>query len=191
MKKKRCLGGRSHDTVSNQCRRCGIFKRGSPERRIADFWAKVDRNGPAHPHRPELGNCWIWIGAKTSHGYGEYLFQGRVRHAHQVAYFLEHGAYPDGLADMRNVHRHTCDRKACVRSSHLIVSSQKENMADVLARGGRKNVLHPNTVASVRAFGKSGLPPRAIARIIGASISVVRRILSGRTWKSLGTASNG
>jgi len=46
------------------------------------FWSKVDKNGPIPQHKPELGPCWVWTGAKMERGYG-CIFKG-LKHAKPV-----------------------------------------------------------------------------------------------------------
>lgn len=36
-----------------------------PAELIARFWVKVDKNGTAPAHRPELGPCWLWTGNRA------------------------------------------------------------------------------------------------------------------------------
>jgi hypothetical protein len=52
--------------------------RGSAEFR---FWRKVNKNGPLPEARPELGPCWLWIGAvQQGGGYGMFWNpEGMVR----------------------------------------------------------------------------------------------------------------
>jgi hypothetical protein len=42
------------------------------------FWSKVDKNGPVPPHRPELGQCWVWTGSVQPRGYGTFSVGGKV-----------------------------------------------------------------------------------------------------------------
>ena len=59
--------------------------------------------------------CHIWLRARQSRGYGVVWFDGRVRLAHRVAWFLKHGRWP--AADL--VLDHICEVKACVNADHL------------------------------------------------------------------------
>jgi hypothetical protein len=90
----------------------------SPRVPLADrFWAKVDRRGP--------DDCWIWLGAKISSGYGTIYFGGKVRIvlAHRVAFELEVGPIPDGLEL-----DHLCFERACVNPAHLEPVTKQENL---------------------------------------------------------------
>lgn len=44
------------------------FTKYTPEQQIARFWTYVDRNGPVPECRPDLGTCWLWIGATADGG---------------------------------------------------------------------------------------------------------------------------
>lgn len=83
---------------------------------VARFWAKVDRNGPVPPSRPELGACWLWTASRNVRrgGYGQVKIAGRVRRAHIVAYELVIGSVPEGKQL-----DHLCDVTHCVNPAHL------------------------------------------------------------------------
>lgn len=79
----------------------------------ARFWAKVDWWG---------NGCWLWTGC-TGGGYGRFVFEGKVRQAHRVAYEAFIGPIPEGLQI-----DHLCRNRACVRVSHLEAVTQRENV---------------------------------------------------------------
>jgi hypothetical protein len=88
------------------------------------FWAKVNTAGPVPEYRPDLGPCWIWRGARWSHGYGSfYAGPGRSQRVHRFAYELLVGPVPEGL-----VLDHLCRVKACVNPAHLEAVTQGENI---------------------------------------------------------------
>lgn len=103
------------------------------------FWAKVDRSGSVPVRRPDLGNCWIWLGAVVEGRYGRFnIANGLQLPAHAVAYALDGGVTPaDRELD------HLCLVKQCVRPSHLEPVAHVENLrrADV-AYGIRTAVTH-------------------------------------------------
>lgn len=102
------------------------------------FWCKVDKNGSVPAHAPELGPCWLWIGAQH-HGYGSVRNHYKDERAHRVAYELEYGIDPGG-----NLVCHKCDVKLCVRGSHLYLGDHRTNALDASARGQmKKGDQHP------------------------------------------------
>ena len=76
------------------------------------------------------GDCLLWRGTTnkvTKYGVLS-IAAGISRGAHTVAFFLEHGRWPERL-------RHTCDNTLCCNPAHLIEGSQQDNMDDKVARG--------------------------------------------------------
>lgn len=105
----------------------------------ARFWAKVDRNGPVPPHRPELGPCWLWTGWRNPKGYGGCSVHRVNRLAHRVAWELANGPIPTG-----HQVQHACDTPPCVRDSHLTTGLPSQNSADMVAKGrSPKNLNAP------------------------------------------------
>ena len=104
----------------------------------AAFWSKVDRNGPVPTCKPELGQCWIWIGASRGRGYGcvgipRFLSnQFPSRGAHIVSYVMARGAVPIGCEI-----DHLCRNHRCVNPGHLEPVTHTENIrrGDTVAYG--------------------------------------------------------
>lgn len=90
------------------------------------FWSKVAL-ARAPEHRPELGECWVWAGGASS--YGHFWLRGDNVMAHRVALAEKLGRPLHGQAC------HHCDRKLCVRPSHLFEGTQADNIADKVAKG--------------------------------------------------------
>lgn len=85
------------------------------------FWSFVDRRTPEE--------CWLWLGGKSSSGYGQFWLRGKCISAHRVSFRLAKGHWP------LIVTRHTCDQKACVNPHHLLEGTYVENMQDATTRG--------------------------------------------------------
>lgn len=78
------------------------------------FWAKVDKTG----------DCWLWTGALTDQGYGNFWVSGKNVYAHRFAWELLQSLVPLG---QKLDHRTTCP-KHCVNPEHLRVTSHKQNL---------------------------------------------------------------
>lgn len=140
--------------------------------------------------------CWVWTGSKRTNGYGT-IYTGNYRNdaAHRVSWLLKHGAMPKftGSADDVLV-LHRCDTPLCVRPSHLFLGTQKDNVADMIAKGRRKK-----TTAKGEQVGTSKLTKRDVmeirkrytprvvtrpflAREYGVSVAAIKAVLARRNW---------
>lgn len=115
------------------------------------FWAKVDQGGLIPAHRPDLGPCWLWMGALTSKSpprqYGIFAANSRKYGAHRWAWEQEHGAVPRGLEL-----DHLCRVTRCVRPSHLEAVTHSENVR----RGTSGDLL--GQFASAKQWSKTHCP---------------------------------
>ena len=104
---------------------------------IDRFWSKVDRStGP--------NECWPWLGARKTAGYGNFFVhrdppskegQAVFMNAHKFAYTITYGPIAAG-----EVVRHHCDTPSCCNPAHLTAGTQQENIADAIERGR----IHPS-----------------------------------------------
>lgn len=109
--------------------------------------AKVDRlYGDVPEHRPDLGPCWVWMGALNTDGYGVIRGEwdpetgrGPLILVHRAALSIALGRpLGEGMTS-----RHRCDNPRCARPRHLREGSQLENIADMHERGRAGYQFHP------------------------------------------------
>jgi DNA-binding MarR family transcriptional regulator len=87
--------------------------------------------------------------------------------------------------------RHTCDNSSCVNPKHLLLGSQKDNMADCVARrrtatGERQHlaVMTETSVRELRALA-SAVTQMDLAAKYQISQATVSQIVRGVTWRHL------
>ena len=169
------------------------------------FWSKVNKNGPAPTHRPELGPCWLWTAYTNRDGYGGFQRGRRGAGyvlAHRLSWELHNGPIPAGLHAL-----HACDVRNCVRPSHLFLGTDLDNQRDCIEKG-RKVVAsgeqsgrhtHPERTARGEANGRSALTELAVrtiracheagfaaprlAQIFGVSRPHIHNIVRRKFWR--------
>ena len=111
----------------------------NPERR---FWLKVWPRG----------DCWEWRGRFGTTGYGAIKMYGEETwRAHRLAFYMTKGLIPVGLSI-----DHTCNHKWCMKPSHLVLCTHRENSlrgAGATAVNARKTHCkrgHEFTMANAR-----------------------------------------
>ena len=71
----------------------------------------------------DLLDCWLWTGARTKQGYGQWRRDGRTVYAHHYAYEYYIGeAIPPGM-----VRHHMCQTPRCVNPFHLAYVTRLEH----------------------------------------------------------------
>ena len=149
-------------------------------KRDALFWDKVDvRSGD--------DECWPWTGATNDKGYGVITatIDGKQHryYAHKVSYEWENGELPD-----REIVRHRCDNPPCVRPSHLLSGTHKQNMQDMVDRGrhvGSRTIEEADVVA-MRTERAAGTDPKDLAARYSMHEKHIVAICSGRFWPNAG-----
>lgn len=144
---------------------------------LADrFWNRVVKSD----------GCWSWLGSSDPHGRGQIKYHGRHYLAPRLSWIIANGReVPPGMNVL-----HSCDNPNCVRSSHLFIGTQKDNVADADAKGRRPSFRDVNRklddaeVVSLRTlFIKQPFNISAKAREIGVHSSVLHRAVHGQTFK--------
>lgn len=106
-------------------------------------------------------DCWLWTGngaGKAQHG--QFAVQhNRNLYAHRIAWFLYHGALPEGLKVC-----HHCDVPRCCNPAHLFLGTQADNLADARrknrfpkTRRRRVRLRHGGTLPAVNLNRNSNI----------------------------------
>lgn len=131
-------------------------------------------------------SCWTWIGSRDRDGYGFFYLNGKHRRAHRVAYEFAYGALD------AEVVRHNCDNPSCVRPSHLLPGTQKENLRDAYSRGRKCDVGEANCAAKMTAakvvemrelHATGRYTQTRLAAMFGINQTVVSDIIRRKSWR--------
>lgn len=148
------------------------MKRRTPEER---FWEKVDKSGGDD-------ECWPWIGALGSCGYGSFLLDGRYVVAHRFSLELALGGpIPSSLVAM-----HSCNNRRCVNPGHLSAGTHSENTRYAVRTGNldrsRCGKLSKAQVRAMRAAMDSGESISQTARDFGVARLTAHNIHHRKSW---------
>lgn len=139
-----------------------------------------------HNIRVQPNGCWVWTGAKDTCGYGVVRHQGRQRQAHRVQYERYYHQSTEGMCVL-----HSCDTPACVNPVHLRLGTQRENMAEKVAKGRQaageshgSAKLTNEVIREMRRLWTAGEhTQQQIADAYGVSRANVARIVNHRSWR--------
>ena len=102
----------------------------------ARIWRKVVRDSGS--------DCWVWLGARITSGYGSVGWAGRSMLIHRVAYTELVGPIPEGLT-IDHVAASGCIHKTCLNPAHLEPVTNAENMSRAWDVRGRAKPYVPRT----------------------------------------------
>lgn len=134
---------------------------------------------------PADDSCMEWPRGRHNRGYGK-IWTGTREFVHRVAYRLAIGTVPDGMEVL-----HKCDNPPCFRPSHLAIGTHDDNMKDAARKGrthaGERHRDHKVTVEQVKEIrALSGdVTQRELGRMYGLDKSVISRMVTRQTWRSV------
>ncbi|MGO8948937.1 MAG: HNH endonuclease [Ktedonobacterales bacterium] len=151
-----------------------------------EFWASVDRTGPAE--------CWPWLGWRHRNGYGGVRWRRSSAYAHRIAYTLAIGAILPGMYVC-----HSCDNPSCCNPKHLRADTPKGNQQESLRKGRKGTTTHPErqvrgerqgsakltepTVRKIREAYALGITQAKIAKATHVHRAHISRIVRREDWK--------
>ncbi len=158
-----------------------IRHKGTPPER---FWQKVDRRGD--------DDCWLWRGATSRRGYGNFGVNGRSTVTSRYAWELTRGPIPKGLCVL-----HHCDNPPCCNPAHLFLGTRGDNARDMLSKGRHWSQtgiqplrgqavgnarLTEQAVRTIRRRYACGEPQGQIAQGFGVSRTAIGRVVRSEVW---------
>lgn len=141
--------------------------------------------------------CWVWKGptiSRKGEEYGMFFFENKKVKAHRFAFILKDDEIPEGC-----LVRHACDNPSCVNPDHLMLGTDRDNIADKVARNRQsKGVSHLQKVkqgknskvkltealvVSMRErYAYENVSIKSLAAEYGLSMCAAGYVLSGKTW---------
>lgn len=130
--------------------------------------------------------CWPWQGGKTEGGYGTF---GQTT-AHRYIFVMLHGPLAKGLKVC-----HSCDNPGCCNPKHLWAGTQKQNLADMDAKGRRgdsakhgeahgRAKLTWKIVDKIRSrYAKGKATQMELAAEYGVGQNAISHLLNCKTWR--------
>lgn len=142
------------------------------------FYSHVDIKG--------LFDCWEWTAHRNQNGYGRFRINSIRWSAHRLAWFLVHGAIPEGIEVL-----HKCDNRACCNPAHLFLGTQKDNMDDMILKGrkaiiyGSKHAnakLNEDDILKIKRLYGLGYRKCELAKQYNVTDGAIAHIVDGRSW---------
>lgn len=138
---------------------------------IARFWSLVSKAGE--------NECWLWNGPRYARKtYARFRFHQAQFSAHRFSYEIHN----EPISMLLHV-CHTCDVPLCVNPAHLFLGTNKDNMADKIAKGRDRTSrkLNPSAVREIRANPQIGL--RTFADLLGVSRNSIFQVRKNISYK--------
>lgn len=150
------------------------------ELNLESFWQKVGKAG--------ANGCWVWLGSKTKHGYGQFGGRKLGGRTHRLSWGIFNGPIPPGLSVL-----HRCDVRNCVNPDHLFLGTQSDNMKDAAAKGRLRfgvnahsaRLSEADVIAARAAKSSLNITVKELARIFKVGATTMHAVINRTSWKHL------
>jgi hypothetical protein len=143
------------------------------------FWDKINVKSP--------NDCWEWLGAKDSWGYGTFTYRYKQYGSHRFALQLDQNIeIPSNLQVL-----HSCNNPSCCNPSHLRIGTQKDNIQDMIFANRDKIVGERNSNAKItlddanqirELYSTGNFTLVELANKFAISYTQTRRIVKRESW---------
>jgi hypothetical protein len=127
----------------------------------------VDKNG-----------CWLWAGALTTSGYGQFTRDGDYYRTHKVAWEQHRHPIPEGKWVL-----HRCHIRNCCNPKHLYIGTRQDNVSDMLMAGRAASKLSEIDVAVMRGLHSVGHNFKELGDMFKVDPYTVSRAVRKKTWR--------
>lgn len=162
---------------------------------VADTRTRLDARTDM---RGGLDTCHLWQGPPDSEGYGRMDVGGRKLRVHVIAWELENGPVPPGMAVDHECHNRAvqeglcrpgkCMHRLCRNERHLMAKPPAQHIQDSPPHDHPRGAAHPRAVLTeqevveIRALLTRGMIQRRVAVRYGITRSTVSAIKDRRSW---------
>lgn len=140
-----------------------------------------------------MGDCLVWTGLVSKHGYGRIRIERKTLKAHRVVWALHNKEDPGDSCVL-----HKCDNPSCVNIDHLFLGTHEDNYNDKIskqrqAKGGDHGIkcsgikckTHKLNESEVKEILSSNLSGRVLSKKYNISRRQIERIRNKKSWRFL------
>lgn len=141
---------------------------------VEDVWRRIDQR--------DADECWPFIGAVNTNGYGQISLNGKQRLVHRAVFEESTGMDPGDLLVC-----HACDNPRCCNPAHLFLGTSADNMSDASAKGRLPGSpkLTSSEVREIRRIAATGVSYYRLGKLFGVSDDNISHIVRRISWRSV------
>ena len=124
-----------------------------------------------------MSECIATTYSRNPAGYGKLKVKGKDVMHHRLTYCQHHGIELESIVG--KVVMHTCDNRACVNPAHLVLGTNKDNTADMDAKGRRVSKARRLTDEQIEEIRRAGVAnQRDTAKLYGVDHTIIGRVIN-------------